>query len=306
MTDPLTTSQSIRYELLKLVPTIQEVYSVDSLIDNTEQLFKYIYEGAQSPDNKKHEIVLEEKTPNIACSPSRMGYGSESDIVGESSAILPWNTDEFKAEYDELQNTVTKLYLHGYKYQSDATKLAALKHNTKTEEFKEQEREALYTSFASGRQYLPQSHNRRTEGQYSIRPYDEVIRDKQDNLTADEKKKFEKVSREYFNRRLEFYKSDAYKEQEKRYAADPLVSLYTEQLKKGTPESINKISYFDQWSAERDAKLSAEKIEKANEIGPMRNAIYDDLSTNFRYITGSFSSSIDHISEGEINYNQTL
>jgi hypothetical protein len=196
-----------------------------------------------------------------------MGYGSESDIVGESSAILPWNTDEFKAEYDELQNTVTKLYLHGYKYQSDATKLAALKHNTKTEEFKEQEREALYTSFASGRQYLPQSHNRRTEGQY-----DKVIRDKQDNLTADEKKKFEKVSREYFNRRLEFYKSDAGKAQEARYAADPLYSLYSQQLNEGNNTITNKISYFDQWSAERDAKILAEKTAKESEIGLMRQS----------------------------------
>jgi hypothetical protein len=265
MTDLLTTSQSIRFELLKLVPSIQDVYSVGSLIDKTEQLFKYIYEGAQSPDNKSQDIELDVKTPNIEFSSGRMGYEGESNIVDDSPAIEPWNTDEFKAEYDELQHIVTRLY--GYHYQSDATKLAKITHETKTEEVKEKERKALYTSFASGRQYLPQSHNGRTEGQYHIRPHDEVIRDKQDNLTVDEKKR---VSREYFDRRLEFYKSDAYKAQEKKYAADPLVSLYEQQIKDGTPKPINKNSYFDQWSAERDAKLLAEKNKKDNELGPMK------------------------------------
>ncbi len=302
MTDQLTTHQTIRFELLKLVPSITEISSTNELIDNTEQLVSYIYDGVQDTVNKSQDIELDIKCQNIEIPASRMGYGG-SEV--ETSDIAPWNTNEFKAEYNTLQDKVTQLYLQGNKYISCYTEKGLTEHKQKSEEQKEQERKALYTSFASGREHAAQTCNGQIEGQYSIRSAEDKIRDEAFNLTESQMEKLKKTRREYFNRKQEFYKSDAGKAQEARYAADPLYSLYSQQLNEGNNTITNKISYFDQWSAERDAKILAEKTAKESEIGIPYTSPFQ-YSTTSMYITGHMNNSVYDELETKKDFTQTI
>ena len=338
----LNEASNIRLELLKTLKYSSiEHRSVIELIDDTDLLYDYIHNGkfeakkcsypekedtwgytGEEYDGYKDEVVSEK---DAAC--------EKVDKFEPKSKVEPWNTEEFKKEYNDIQKIGEVLFNTPRFVGENRTADNLYNWLNKSEELKEEERKVLYDMYdaASKRSFSNKTvvniENIPTRSVPVIKKSElkEILRfnnissspkpgfDCSDehkklwinyrkavdeisntpNLSAKEllgklrdihaltlainatfkynekhdvsaySGKFEeiaKISREWDEQRAK--KESLYGEQlEAHCQKDPLYKLYSEQINEQY-NPTSKVSYFDQWSKERDEKLAKEKTDK--------------------------------------------
>ena len=149
----ITELDNLRLDLLKIAKdTDINYYSVNSLIDDADKLYEYVLFGKQKEVAK---CCYPEKDL-VGCGYLDKEYDDYKDeVVSEKentcevveAKIEPWNTDEFKKEYNDIQKIGEALFNTPEVVGEERTVDNLYRWLNKSEELKEAERKVLYDMY---------------------------------------------------------------------------------------------------------------------------------------------------------------